>query len=96
MEKINELEVEKLAKLARLGLTSEENTLLAKQMSEILVFSQKLEEVETGNIVPTSQVTGLTNVFRDDDVIDCQLSRDELLSNTPSVEDGYIKVRTVL
>jgi aspartyl-tRNA(Asn)/glutamyl-tRNA(Gln) amidotransferase subunit C len=96
MENITGIEVEKLAKLARLGLTKDETILFSKQMSEILNYSKILDEVDTKGVEPTSQVTGASNVFREDEVIDCEIKTEELLSNTPSTEGDFIKVGTVL
>ncbi len=96
MSKITVEEVEVLAKLARVGLTHEEKLSLAAQMSEILDYSKALDEVDVENVAPTSQVTGLTNVYREDRVEKSALSREELLANAPETEGGAIKVKAVL
>lgn len=56
-----------IAKLARLDLSDKEKQKYSKELSEILDYMEKLNEVDTKNIEPTSQVTGLTNVFRKDE-----------------------------
>lgn len=96
MDKISLEDVKKLAKLARLGLTEEEMTKLAPQMSEILNFAEKLNEVNIAEVKPTSQVTGLKNVFREDCVKASAATREELLNNAPNAENGFIKVKSVL
>ena len=96
MSKITADEVEKLAKLARVGLTKEETQTLASQMTEILGFAEQLDKVDVSGVEPTSQVTGLANVFRDDKVIRAENTREELLSNAPETEAGSIKVKKVL
>ncbi len=96
MSKITVEEVEALAKLARVGLTDEEKRSLAAQMSEILDYARALDEVDVQDIAPTSQVTGLTNVYRQDIIVRSELSREELLANAPESEGGSIKVKAVL
>jgi len=96
MNQITTKEVSNLAILARVGLTSEEEVALASQMTDILEFASELEKVNTDGVLPTSQVSGLTSVFRDDRAVDSLLTRDELLSNTPEVEEKSIKVKKVL
>ncbi|MDD5692953.1 MAG: Asp-tRNA(Asn)/Glu-tRNA(Gln) amidotransferase subunit GatC [Patescibacteria group bacterium] len=96
MKEISIQQVEDLAKLARLGLTEQEKTSIAKEMTEILNYAQSLNEVNTENVQPTNQVTGLDNVFRIDQKIDSDIPIESRLGNTPSVEDNFIKVKKVL
>jgi len=96
MNVISELEIAKLAKLARIGLSKEEEKSLASQMSEILDYASELDMVDVSNVVPTSQVTGLMNVTRIDKVVGCDIGREDLLANAPAEENGFIKVKKVL
>lgn len=96
MSKITVTEIESLAKLARVGLTEAEKTSLATEMSAILEYVRQLDEVDVSSVEPTSQVTGLTNVSRIDEISSCEISREELLSNAPETENGFIKVKQVL
>ena len=96
MSKITVAEVEKLAQLARIGLSEEEKKSLAEQMTEILGFAEELNKIDVSGVEPTSQVTGLKNVFREDKVIVSELSIDEKLANAPAREAGSIKVKKVL
>jgi aspartyl-tRNA(Asn)/glutamyl-tRNA(Gln) amidotransferase subunit C len=96
MTNITTTEVEKLAKLARIGLTPEEVGTLAVEMSAILDYAHELDSVDVTGVEPTSQVSELINVVREDKVVRSDISRDELLSNTPDTENGFIKVKTVL
>ena len=96
MSKITTEEVEKLSKLARVGLTKTEIDALAHDTSAILDYAKQLDEVDVSNVVPTSQVTGLMNVTRKDEVVECDINREELLCNTPETEKGFIKVKSVL
>lgn len=96
MNKITTEEVEKLAKLARIGFTEAEKQSLSLEMSAILEYIEKLDEVDVSQIEPTSQVSGLTNVTRGDEINRSDIDRDDLFSNTKEVENGFIKVKTVL
>lgn len=96
MSKITVEEVEALAQLARVGLSNKEKESLAEQMSEILSYAKQLDEVDTDKVSPTSQVTQLSNVYREDVVLKSEITRDQLLANTPETDSGSIKVKAVL
>ncbi len=87
-------EVEHIAKLARLNLTEEEKELYGGQLSDILAYVEKMRAVETAKVEPTSQVTGLTNVMREDEIIESGIS-EKLVANAPESHDGYIKIPKV-
>ena len=63
---LTEEEVRHIAKLAGLTLTDAEVKKFQSQLNEILSYVGQLKEVKTENVEPTSQVTGLENVFRED------------------------------
>jgi aspartyl-tRNA(Asn)/glutamyl-tRNA(Gln) amidotransferase subunit C len=86
----------KLAQLSRLALTDEETDEFASEISEILKYVEQLQEVEIEGIVPTNQVTGLTNVMRDDEEIDYGYNPQDLLKNVPTVEDNQLKVKRMI
>ena len=96
MAKITRKEVEHVAKLARLGLTDKEIAKFQKELASVLAYVEKLNEVNTKNVPLTAQVTGLTNVFREDEVKKCDISLDELLTNAPAKEGRHLKVKAVL
>lgn len=60
------IDVSHVAKLANLTLTPEEEEKFATQLAAILDYISQLKEVDVSAVEPTSQVTGLTNVTRDD------------------------------
>lgn len=60
-------EIRHVANLANLTLSEDEVKKFSGQLSEVLDYIEKLKEVETKNVEPTSQVTGLENVFREDE-----------------------------
>ncbi|MEK7161032.1 MAG: Asp-tRNA(Asn)/Glu-tRNA(Gln) amidotransferase subunit GatC [Patescibacteria group bacterium] len=88
--------VKKIAKLARLGLTEEEEAKFQKELSAILGFVDKLKEVDVEGVEPTAQVTGLNNLMRIDENIRRQPdSQQRLLANAPERKKDYIKVKAV-
>ena len=96
MSKITEAEVERIAKLARIGVTPDEATSLAGELDAIVAFVEQLQSVDIDGVEPTDQVTGLENVMREDIVKHAPQTRDELLANAPESRDGYIVVKRVL
>lgn len=94
--KLSKEEVEKIALLARLGLTEEEKEKFATQLSSILDYVEQLKEVKTDGVEPTAQVTGLENVMREDKIEGCDKeTRDKLIKLAPESEDDLIKARSV-
>lgn len=89
------INIKHVAKLANLPLTQDEENKLEKQLQETLTYVEKLNEVDTTNTPPTSQVTGLENITRDDET-SISLSQEEALSNTKSKHDGFFKTKAIL
>jgi aspartyl-tRNA(Asn)/glutamyl-tRNA(Gln) amidotransferase subunit C len=87
--------VERIAALARLGLSQDEMERMRDQLSVVLDHISMLEEVPTEDIPPTAQVIELQNIMRDD-VVEPSLSQEQVLLNAPRSEDGFIKVKAVL
>lgn len=96
MAKISKEDVEHVAKLARLGLTNQEIKTFQKELSSVLAYIEKLNEVQTTRVAATAQVSGLFNVLREDVVKKCDLSLGELLKNAPAKEGRFLKVSAVL
>lgn len=96
MSKISSSEIEKVAQLARIELSSEELDSITMEIGAILGFVETLQLVKTDNTLPTSQVTGLTDVWREDEIVESKVSVTELLAGAPSIQDGYVKVKKVL
>lgn len=91
---IVKINVKHTALLANLKLTSQEEKKFEGQLSSILDYVNKLQEVDTENTEETSQVTGLENVTREDNASP-SLSQEEVLSNAKSVHNGFFKVKAV-
>ncbi len=96
MAKLSKQEIEHVARLARIGLSEKEVASLATQTSSILDFVETIQASDTETVEPTNQVTGLSDVWREDRVVKCKLTREQLLANAPEQENGYIKVPKVL
>ena len=88
-------DVEYLAHLARLELTSEELSRFVPQLDEILAYVEKLKKAKTEGIPPTSHALKMTNVFREDQVKPC-LSTEEALKNAPDREGPFFKVPQII
>ena len=95
--KISLQEVEHIAELARIGLTKEEKERFSEELSDILEYIEQLKEIDTKDIEPVSQVTGLINVIREDVVDDCnEDTRGKIINNFPEEKDGCVKVKQVM
>jgi len=92
---LSEKEVEHIANLARLKLTNLEKKQYSGQLSDILDFMEKMKEVDTSKVEETSQVTGLKNITREDEVIESGIDK-ELVKTAPESNGGYIKVPKIL
>ena len=97
MTKLSKKDVLHVAKLAKLDLSLEEEEKFASQLSEVLDYVGQLGEVDTEEVEPTSQTTGLENVFCPDELKSQQgLSQEEALSGTEKNYNGYFKVEAIL
>ena len=109
--KLSKQEIQHIADLARLELTDEELKKYGSQLSDILNYIGQLKEVDTANIEPTAQVTGLENVMRADEVDEWPIDEAEsalgqaperIARRSPAVlgdegrEGKYIKVRRII
>lgn len=84
-------DVEHVAKLARLELTEDEKALYTKQLGDVLGYVNQMNEVDTSNVEPMTQVVDFVNVMRDDEV-HYDYTKDELMANAPEEENGFFKV----
>ncbi len=95
MNKLNKEETGHIAKLANLSLSDEELEKFSGQLSETINYVEKLNKLCTDNVPPTSQTTGLRNVFREDKV-NPSFSQKEALSNAKRVNRGFFVTKSVL
>ena len=95
MTKISKSEVEHIAVLARLRIPEEQIEMFTGQMNRILGYMDKLGELDTENVEPTSHATDLPTPWREDVVIQSP-DPEEALENAPESKAGFIIVPKVI
>lgn len=93
--KISKKEVEHVAKLARLELPEAEKDRLTDQLSNILTYVEKLNELDTTGVEPTAHVLDIKNVMRDD-IAAPSLPQERALANAPEKAAGHYKVPKII
>ncbi len=89
------MDIEYVAKLARIDLSAQEKKKLGKQLGDILAYIEKLKELDVGSVEPTSHVFPLKNVFRQDKLRP-SLPNDKVLANAPDAQgDNFIVPRII-
>ena len=90
-------DVARLARLARLALTRDEEDLFARQLSDILEYARQVQTVNTAGVPPTAHASAAAASWRDDDVRP-SLPRDEGLAAAPDgdIDGGFFKVPRVI
>ncbi len=88
-------DVEHVALLARLALTEEEIAMYTTELNAVLSFMEKLNELDTSQVSPTTHVLDLQNVFREDEVGQ-SMAVDDVVANAPEKTDGQFKVPRIL
>jgi aspartyl-tRNA(Asn)/glutamyl-tRNA(Gln) amidotransferase subunit C len=88
-------DVEHIAKLARLEFSPDEMEKFTHQMNDILKYIDKLNELDTSNIEPLTQVMESGNVFRED-IVTPSLPVEEILKNAPANDGKFFKVPKVI
>ena len=92
---ITSKDVEHVAKLARLDLTEDEKSKFTEQLNAILKYAEKLNELDTEGVAPTSHAMDIYNVLRDDIAVPSAPVAD-VLRNAPDDEDDQFKVPAVI
>ena len=94
--KANDVDVAKIAELARLELTAEEVATLQSNIVEILGYVEQLDEVDIEGVEPTAHATAIHNVFRCDEAT-LSTVRERAFTNAPAIiDDNLIKVPKVI
>ena len=83
------------ARLARVGLNDDEVSRFQSQLSQILDYFQRLQEVDTENVPPTAHTLAMHNVMRDDEPHP-SIDKEEVLANAPQREGDHFRVRAIL
>jgi aspartyl-tRNA(Asn)/glutamyl-tRNA(Gln) amidotransferase subunit C len=90
-----EIDIDHVARLARLELTDDEKARLREQLGVILEAAAKVSEVATDDVPATAYAIPRSNVLRPDEITP-SLTVEEVLSNAPEVEDDRFKVPRVV
>ena len=93
--KVDRKEVEYVAMLARIELSEDEKARYSEQLSTILDFFDRLKEVDTENVQPTSHVLDLVNAYRPDEVRP-SLGVEAVLQNAPDRANRFFRVPKIL
>jgi len=93
--KISKDDVIKVAELARMEVTEKETEIFTDQLGNILEYIEKLNELDTDNVEPTSHVLDISTPLREDRVVNW-LTIDEVLQNAPESEDDFFVVPQVI
>lgn len=96
MAQLTKEDILKLAQLSRLSLTDEEVDAFSGELNAILQYVEQLSSVDVDGLAPTSQVTGLTNVTRPDEIKNYGYQPHDLLNNVPATENKLIKVKRMI
>lgn len=92
---IDKKEVRHIAKLSRLAMSEQEIDTYSVQLSNIIQYVEKLNELDTTGVEPTSHIIEMKNVLREDINREC-LSPDEILSNAPDRKDNFYRVPKII
>jgi aspartyl-tRNA(Asn)/glutamyl-tRNA(Gln) amidotransferase subunit C len=93
--KIDEKQILRVAELARLDLTGDEKKEFAAQLSDIISYVEKINELDTADISPSDHIAELKNVFRADTVLP-SMDRAELGKMAPRFQDGHVVVPIII
>ena len=92
---IDREQVRKVANLARLELTSQEEELFTTQLGSILDYFEQLNELDVENVKPTTRAIDVSNVTRQDK-LQPYPDREEILQGAPEQEGEYFKVPKII
>jgi aspartyl-tRNA(Asn)/glutamyl-tRNA(Gln) amidotransferase subunit C len=94
-KKIDQAQVRKVAKLSRLDLSEEEIEEFTGQLSAILDYVAKMNELDTTEVEPLAHCLPISNVLRED-VVKESLGTEKTLANAPQRDGGFFKVPKIL
>jgi aspartyl-tRNA(Asn)/glutamyl-tRNA(Gln) amidotransferase subunit C len=94
-KKIDESQVRKVAKLARLDLSEEEVKEFSGQLNAIIGYVERMNELNTEGIEPLAHCLPISNVFRED-IVRESLGTEKTLANAPQKDGAFFKVPKIL
>jgi aspartyl-tRNA(Asn)/glutamyl-tRNA(Gln) amidotransferase subunit C len=89
------MDIEKVARLARIELSEEEKATFGKQLDQILNYMEQLNRLDTAGVEPTSHAIPINNVFREDETKP-SFSRGEVLEIAPDQEADHFRVPRII
>jgi len=89
------MDIEKVARLARLELSEEEKETFGNQLDQILTYMEQLNRLDTTGVEPTSHAIPICNVFREDETRS-SYPQEKVLGIAPDEEDGFFKVPRII
>lgn len=92
---LDRAQVHKVARLARLDLTPEEEEQYATQLSSILDYFEQLSELDTSNVPPTTRAIEISNITRPDELVPFP-EREALLEEAPEQDGDFFRVPQIL
>ena len=95
MSETSQIDIDYVAKLARIALSDEEKVKFSEQLVSILGYVEKLEELDTEGVEPTAHPYAMENVWQED-VVTSQLPVEEALRNAPKQRQNRIVVPKVV
>ncbi|MDX2098139.1 MAG: Asp-tRNA(Asn)/Glu-tRNA(Gln) amidotransferase subunit GatC [Leptolyngbyaceae cyanobacterium bins.59] len=93
--RIDREQVRKVALLARLQLTPEEEEQYTTQLSSILEYFEQLKELDTSEVPPTTRAIDASNVTREDLLQPCA-EREEILNSAPERSEDFFRVPKIM
>jgi aspartyl-tRNA(Asn)/glutamyl-tRNA(Gln) amidotransferase subunit C len=93
--KLSREDVQRVATLARLRLTAAEETSLTAELDSILLYMEKLNELDTSQVEPFTHAVDLVNAFRED-VVTNEPNAEALLANAPENDESFFKVPKII
>lgn len=95
MSIIDREQVRKVARLARLEISSDEEEQFASKLSSILEYFEQLSELDTSEVPPTTRAIDISNITRSDKLIS-EASREAILQSAPDQDGDFFKVPQIL
>jgi len=93
--KLSTQDVEYVAKLARLEVSEQEKEKFTAQLNDILLYIDKLNELDTTGVAPMTHAIAVTNAFREDKVVE-SLGTQKALANAPDARGEFFRVPKVI
>ncbi len=92
---IEKKDIQYVAKLANLKIEDDDIDVFTRQISDILEYVEKLDELDTDDVVPTAYTVPMKNVMREDKA-EPSMDRDKILSNAPDKKEGQYRVPKII